>query len=81
MPVQVMPSPEGVAAELTRLPEYLLRQSLFTLVEVWAGFLIAVLLGVALALAIANSAVVDQMLSPVLVASTPSPRLPSVRCW
>jgi NitT/TauT family transport system permease protein len=75
VPKQIMPSPEGVAGELTRLPEYLLRQSLFTLVEVWAGFLIAVLLGVALAVAIANSPIVDMMLSPILVGFNAIPKI------
>ncbi|WP_433827098.1 ABC transporter permease [Actinoplanes sp. CA-015351] len=75
VPPQVVPSPETVGSELVRLPEYLATQSWYTLREVWAGFAIAVFIGVALALAISASRVVDQAVSPVLVGFNAIPKI------
>ncbi|MBB2946258.1 NitT/TauT family transport system permease protein [Actinoplanes lutulentus] len=75
VPPQVVPSPETVGSELVRLPEYLATQSWYTLREVWAGFAIAVVIGVALALAISASRVVDQAVSPILVGFNAIPKI------
>lgn len=75
VPPQVVPSPEEVGSELTRLPGYLLRQSLHTLREVWLGFGVAVVVGVAMALVIAGSRTVDEAVSPILVGFNAIPKI------
>jgi NitT/TauT family transport system permease protein len=75
VPPQVVPSPETVGRELARLPEYLATQSWYTLREVWAGFAIAVVIGVALAVAIAAFRTVDQAISPILIGFNAIPKI------
>ncbi|GLY03568.1 ABC transporter permease [Actinoplanes sp. NBRC 101535] len=75
VPPQVVPSPESVVSELGRLPEYLARQSWYTLREVWVGFAIAVVIGVGLAVAIASSTFVDQAISPILIGFNAIPKI------
>ncbi|WP_306211862.1 ABC transporter permease [Actinoplanes sp. RD1] len=75
VPPQVVPSPEHVGSEFLRLPDYLVRQSWYTLREVWAGFAIAVAIGVTLGLGIASTWWIDQAVSPVLVGFNAIPKI------
>lgn len=76
VPTSVVPSPE-LALEMIvgTQAEYLINQTAFTLWEVWLGFAIAIITGVALALALASSRVLDQAVSPILVAFNAIPKI------
>lgn len=72
----MVPSPElALEVIVGSRAEYLIDQSLFTLFEVWLGFAIAIVIGVLLALSLAGSRVLDQAISPILVAFNAIPKI------
>ena len=75
VPKAVVPSPELAIGEIGKRAEYMIDQSLFTLFEVWLGFGIAIVIGVALALSLSSSRVLDQAISPILVAFNAVPKI------
>jgi NitT/TauT family transport system permease protein len=76
VPESVVPSPETAVEQLIGIrAEYLLEQALFTLMEVWLGFAIAIAVGVVLALALTSSRTLDQAISPILVGFNAIPKI------
>lgn len=76
VPTTIVPSPEEAVEQLFGFrTEYLLDQSLYTLLEVWGGFAIAVVVGVGLALALTSSRALDQAVSPLLIGFNAVPKI------
>ncbi|MDP9799183.1 NitT/TauT family transport system permease protein [Catenuloplanes nepalensis] len=76
VPTSVVPSPElAIEVIFGSRAEYLIQQSVWTLWEVWLGFFIAIVIGVLLALSLAGSRVLDQAISPILVAFNAIPKI------
>ncbi len=75
VPESVVPSPELAVEAISGRAEYLIEQSLFTLMEVWLGFGIAIVIGVLLALSLTSSRLLDQALSPILVGFNAVPKI------
>lgn len=72
----LLPPPQEVAATLARLPGYLAHHSRITVVEVGAGFLLAVGVGIPGGLLLASVRPVRQATSPLLVILHALPKLP-----
>jgi NitT/TauT family transport system permease protein len=67
VPAIILPPPSDVLTTIVRLHDLLLQHAVPTTVETVAGFLLATVLGVGLAVAITYSAVVREALYPLLV--------------
>jgi NitT/TauT family transport system permease protein len=70
-----LPAPPDIVKAFLRLPGYLIVQTKVTLVETLAGFTIAVVLGLALALILVSSPLIERAILPLLVAGNAIPKL------
>jgi ABC-type nitrate/sulfonate/bicarbonate transport system permease component len=70
----IVPSPELVISRFFETPEFVIREFMVTLIEAAAGFGIAASLGVGLAILLARSALLEELLFPYLniIRVTPS---------
>ncbi|WP_344235797.1 ABC transporter permease [Actinocorallia libanotica] len=71
----LVPSPADVLASFTAQPGYLLEQSWVTLVETVEGFLLAVAVGIPIAVVIAMSKVLEQIVYPLLLIVNSVPKV------
>ncbi len=69
----LLPSPSAIGAELVESRELLLRHTLTTLGEVVVGFALALIVGIAAAMAIAYSRIVERAAYPFVIASQTIP--------
>ncbi len=69
----LLPSPTAIGAELVESRELLLRHTLTTLEEVLIGFALALVVGIAAAMAIAYSRIVERAAYPFVIASQTIP--------
>jgi NitT/TauT family transport system permease protein len=74
-PEFVLPAPSAIAAELLRSPGYFLKETGYTLATTTAGFVLAVVLGVAMAVGIVYSTWIERSLYPFLVALNSVPKV------
>lgn len=74
-PEFVLPSPAAIAAELVRSPGYFLKESGYTLATTIAGFALAVVLGVTMAVGIVSSRWIERTLYTFLVALNSVPKV------
>jgi len=71
----LLPAPSRIAAEIASAPWFYLRQSWFTLVTTLAGFGLAVVLGVTLAIGIVYSRWIERVVYTLLVALNSLPKV------
>lgn len=71
----LLPSPADVFAAFTANPQYLLQQTWVTLVETVQGFALAIVIGIPIAMLIASSRLVEQMIYPILLAINAAPKV------
>lgn len=71
----LLPSPADVWHAFAENPTYLIQQSWVTLVETVQGFLLAIVIAVPIAMLIASSRTVEQMLYPILLAINAAPKV------
>jgi NitT/TauT family transport system permease protein len=71
----VLPAPPDIAKAFTRLPGYLLRQTQTTLMETLAGFGLAVLGGLLMAMVLTAFRVIERAIFPLLVAANAVPKI------
>lgn len=69
----LLPSPSAIGAELVESRDLLLRHTLVTLEEVVIGFALALVVGIAAAMAIAYSRIVERAAYPFVIASQTVP--------
>lgn len=84
VPDFIVPAPEDVVRDLWTKPDVFMRHGWSTLQAVLAGFGIAVVLGVPLAMGMAFSPLLDRLMSPVLVAAQAVPKVavaPIIVMW
>ncbi len=74
-PAILLPAPSAIAADLASTPAYYLRNAGFTLWTTLAGFGLSVVLGVALAVAITSSRILDRLITTVLVVLNSLPKV------
>ncbi len=74
VPAYLVPAPSAVAVELWTKRTYLLQNTPATLYEVWLGFVIALVVGMVLAVPVALTKFGDQAIMPVLVATQSVPK-------
>ncbi|HEY0185927.1 MAG TPA: ABC transporter permease [Cellulomonas sp.] len=74
VPAYLVPAPSAVAVELWTRRAYLLTNTPATVYEIWAGFAIALVVGIALAVPVALTRFGDQAIMPVLVATQSVPK-------
>jgi len=74
-PVILLPAPSDIIADFFETPGYYLRQAGMTLSSTLAGFALAIILGVALAVAITASRVLDRLITTVLVMVNSLPKV------
>lgn len=75
VPRYLLPAPTAIAERMTRSWELLWEHSVVTLTEIGIGFALGVVLGLGLAVPIAYSALVRNMLYPLIVASQAVPKI------
>ncbi len=75
VPQYILPAPTAIAERLVRSWDTLWEATLITAGEVLAGFVIGVVLGIALAIPIAYSRIVRNTLYPLIVASQAVPKI------
>lgn len=75
IPPYLVPSPHAVVDEMWRHREVLFYASVWTSVEIWLGFLLAVLLGFGLAVPIAYSRMLERAVLPVIVIQQVVPKV------
>ncbi|TCT06095.1 ABC transporter permease [Aquabacter spiritensis] len=71
----ILPAPSALWGEFLAAPSYFLRQALFTLYTTLAGFALAVVLGLALAVGIVHSRLMEKTVYTVLVALNSVPKV------
>lgn len=71
----IVPSPQSVLGELIDRPQFLAKHATVTLTQTLVGFSLMTVVGIVIGAAIANSMVVDQMVSPWLVALNAVPKV------
>ena len=74
-PPIILPPPSAIIVELAAAPRYFLRHAGFTLWTTLAGFVLAVVLGVALAVAIVASRWADRIITTLLVVLNSLPKV------
>lgn len=74
-PEFVIPAPSAIAEEMLRSPGYFMRETGYTLATTVAGFVLAVVLGVAMAVGIVSSAWIERTLYTFLVALNSVPKV------
>src|SRR5262249_21622577 len=75
VPHSILPSPWQILAKIWEIPDRLLQHSLYTLSEVLAGFVLAVVGGVVLATLIVHSRFLAERLYPLLVITQVTPQV------
>ncbi|HKT02980.1 MAG TPA: ABC transporter permease [Rugosimonospora sp.] len=73
--INLIPPPGHVLNAFLQLPGYLMSQSVTTLVEVLEGFVLAVVTGALIALALVSSPVLERMTYPLLLAVNSVPKV------
>ncbi len=84
IPTVVLPSPDKVLQAIVTRSDLLLEESLITLKETLFGFLLALAVGLPLAVAVANSRPLNLMFYPLLIALQSVPKValaPIVLVW
>jgi NitT/TauT family transport system permease protein len=84
IPTVVLPTPDKVLHSLMLRRELLLGESVITLKETLYGFLLALAIGLPLAVAVANSRAVNLMFYPLLIALQSVPKValaPMILVW
>jgi NitT/TauT family transport system permease protein len=71
----LLPTPTLIVTDIINNPGFFLHQSLYTIYVTSSGFGIALVAGIALAIAIVSSRLLDQALSTLLVASNSVPKV------
>lgn len=71
----LLPSPADVYNEFAKNPGYLMEQTWVTLVETVQGFLWAIIIGIPIAMIIASSKLLEQMIYPLLLAINATPKV------
>lgn len=71
----LLPSPADVYEAFAANPQYLLEQTWVTLVETVQGFALAIVIGIPIAMAIASSRLLKQMVYPILLAINAAPKV------
>jgi NitT/TauT family transport system permease protein len=71
----ILPPPSGIFADFLQAPRYFLSETAFTLLTTMAGFLLALVLGVAAAVGIVYSRFLDRTLYTFLVAFNAVPKV------
>ncbi|HEU4947464.1 MAG TPA: ABC transporter permease [Kribbella sp.] len=71
----LLPSPPDVVAAFRAQPEYLLHQAWVTMVETVEGFLLAIVVGIPMALAIVRSAVLERVIYPLMLGVNAIPKI------
>jgi len=74
-PVILLPAPSGIIADFFRTPGYYMKQASMTLWITLVGFSLATVLGVALAVAIVSSRLLDRVITTVLVIMNSLPKV------
>jgi NitT/TauT family transport system permease protein len=74
VPQYLVPAPTQVFVELRDQRDYLMSNVPATFYEIWAGFLIALVVGIALAIPVALTKFGEQALMPILVATQSVPK-------
>lgn len=74
-PPIILPAPSAILAELWSSPRYFTRHAGFTLWTTLAGFVLSVVLGVALAVAITSSRWLDRIITTILVVLNSLPKV------
>lgn len=74
-PKFILPAPSTILVELASAPAYFARQCLYTLSTTVAGFLLAVVIGIALAIGIVYSRLLDRILYTLLVSLNSLPKV------
>ncbi|MFD1504896.1 ABC transporter permease [Georgenia yuyongxinii] len=75
IPEYLVPGPQVVTGRLVELGPYLLQQTWVTLGETLAGFVLSILIGIPVAMAIARFRVVELMIYPLLLAVNSVPKV------
>jgi NitT/TauT family transport system permease protein len=75
IPAYLIPSPGAVALQLVSKAGFLLYHSWVTTYETLGGFLLSILVGVPLAIAIVSSRALDRSITPLLVLSQTFPKV------
>jgi NitT/TauT family transport system permease protein len=75
VPSYLLPTPSSAAAEMWEQRSFLLEQTYTTALETILGYILAVVTGVPLAIAIASSKFIEKSLYPLLVASQVFPKI------
>jgi NitT/TauT family transport system permease protein len=84
IPTVVLPTPDKVLRSLMQRRELLLGESFITLKETLYGFLLALAIGLPLAVAVANSRALNLMFYPLLIALQSVPKValaPMILVW
>lgn len=71
----LVPSPKDVVDAFAQNPEYILQQTWVTLLETIEGFLLAIAIGVPIAMAIAGSRLLERTVYPLLLAINAVPKV------
>lgn len=74
-PPIILPPPSAILAELAAAPAYFARHAGFTLGTTVAGFVLSVVIGVALAVGITASRILDRIITTVLVVMNSLPKV------
>ena len=75
IPAYLVPSPQSVVAKLVEYWQFLLQQLAVTLGETFVGMLVAIAIGVPIAMAIAYFKTLEQMVYPILIAVNSVPKV------
>lgn len=75
LPPILLPAPSRILAELASAPWFYVRQSTDTLITTISGFVLAVVLGVSLAIGIVYSRVIERVIYTLLVALNSLPKV------
>jgi NitT/TauT family transport system permease protein len=71
----LLPSPPGVVSAFRAQPGFLLSQTWVTLLETVEGFLLSIVVGIPIALAIVRSTVLERVIYPLLLAVNAIPKI------
>jgi len=75
IPAHLLPAPSSIARTMAAQADVLFRNALVTTMEIFFGFLLSIVVGVALALMITNSRVIERSLYPLLIVSQAVPKV------
>lgn len=75
LPAHLLPAPSSIAKTMVKRADVLAISAFVTTTEILLGFLLSIVVGVALALLITNSRVVERSLYPLLIVSQAVPKV------